>query len=1265
MGEIFASPKVSLFSSSTDAIPQKEPESPEKFSEDCSASFTPIVQLEKVATETGEESEIVLFCDKAKLYRYDAEGRQWKERGVGDLKILKNTQNQSLRIIMRRDQVKKVCLNHGILPGMNLEFMGSRKNTLIWFTHADYSDEEVKAEKFAARFKSELAVTKFKECFDSVIKEGSELFSPKKTQEERAVQSAEVQSAELARNVNVKQDINEQEDEKQQEVRKKELVVPSGMSNTKDSSLTFQSIGSFANVFSKSEGPTTAEHKTTLPPFEQLSNFQEPSSLQATASTKDTTNLQGTRSRNLFSFGKSPATVSETGNTFSWPVSGTQKLFSIGSLGTSSTPTLSFPAAEIQDPGKLVSENVYSNNQNFGSFTFNWPKTESGKSDSIKGPFSFSSVDNQAVEKLSINDGNKGNKNNIPSFSWGGLAPVQGSSVFSVGFSKEIPRKEVEKRIVDSSHSPEKSDEKETYDPSEAIVTLERIESSSGEEGEMPIFIEWAKAYRFDTETKEWKERGRGNVKILQNKTTGQYRLIMRRDQVKKIAINHVLTTNMKLEENSASKSSWIWFTNADFSDEVAKPEKLAVRFKTEEISMRFKNAFDQAVKEVNAGPNSGTVSEDKTLRSLEKLTEAPKVNVFVDSSLSANDELVITYVKEATAEEQAYAEQFRLPSTFFAPVSEIQSRKKNEGKPKASVAAIRADDSHKIMPSIMNSNGLTFADLVSKSTDAFSSFSSSPGRLQEFKGQGSVLFGRKEEDHEGADEGDYLSFKPIVSLTKTETKTGEEEEEVMFAERCKLYRFDKDNSQWKERGVGDMKILYNSRQRTSRIIMRRDVVFKLGANHVIQPGMEVTSKEGRENTWMWKTNADFADEEPKEEAFTVKFRSADIGKKFAEVFEKCLIRAEKEDQHEEKDEESGKVVGQVSPQRCFDTRAEKPVAPEEIDSVLLTGHEGLSPMLTYEGKADSLAQNSKDENDHKKQVLSTQRNSSQIDSEVNESGTSGNLAESRVMQSVSRTDSDVNESGTSGNLAESRVMQSEAEEKETLQSNTFGSQFSAPDFSALAQSGANAFTGASKGGFVNAGAKLFGSETENYEGQNPRLEAIVQLEQVESKSGEENEDVLFENRVKLYRFFKETKEWKERGVGVIKLLRHRSTKLGRLIMRRDTILKIAANHALTKGMKLDDSRSSTRTLAWTALADVSDDEPAESMFAVKFKSDEVLREFSRVFHALCSGDELQAWEGKRETEHSTQASATGFCSPEIRQELQNYIDENTSQASK
>ena len=54
------------------------------------------------------------------------------------------------------------------------------------------------------------------------------------------------------------------------------------------------------------------------------------------------------------------------------------------------------------------------------------------------------------------------------------------------------------------------------------------------------------------------------------------------------------------------------------------------------------------------------------------------------------------------------------------------------------------------------------------------------------------------------------------------------------------------------------------------------------------------------------------------------------------------------------------------------------------------------------------------------------------------------------------------------------------------------------------------------------------------------------------------------DRRAKLFRFDKSTDEWKERGVGEVKLLRNRESKKIRLVMRRDKTLKVCANHLST-----------------------------------------------------------------------------------------------------
>lgn len=47
---------------------------------------------ELVTVKTGEEDETPIFVNRAKLYKFDLTKKEWKERGVGDLKILKHNE---------------------------------------------------------------------------------------------------------------------------------------------------------------------------------------------------------------------------------------------------------------------------------------------------------------------------------------------------------------------------------------------------------------------------------------------------------------------------------------------------------------------------------------------------------------------------------------------------------------------------------------------------------------------------------------------------------------------------------------------------------------------------------------------------------------------------------------------------------------------------------------------------------------------------------------------------------------------------------------------------------------------------------------------------------------------------------------------------------------------------------------------------------------------------------------------------------------------
>ena len=66
---------------------------------------------------------------------------------------------------------------------------------------------------------------------------------------------------------------------------------------------------------------------------------------------------------------------------------------------------------------------------------------------------------------------------------------------------------------------------------------------------------------------------------------------------------------------------------------------------------------------------------------------------------------------------------------------------------------------------------------------------------------------------------------------------------------------------EWKERGVGEVKILHNPSAGSHRIVMRRDFVLNICANHIITGDMDLAPAFGSDKAWVWFTAADMANE--------------------------------------------------------------------------------------------------------------------------------------------------------------------------------------------------------------------------------------------------------------------------------------------------------------------------------------------------------------------------------------------------------------------
>jgi len=136
-----------------------------------------------------------------------------------------------------------------------------------------------------------------------------------------------------------------------------------------------------------------------------------------------------------------------------------------------------------------------------------------------------------------------------------------------------------------------------------------------------------------------------------------------------------------------------------------------------------------------------------------------------------------------------------------------------------------------------------------------------------------------------------------------------------------------------------------------------------------------------------------------------------------------------------------------------------------------------------------------------------------------------------------------------------------------------------------------------------------------NVEEHDPQYEPVMKLtEQVETKTFEEDEEPIFKMRAKLFRFDNQATEWKERGTGEVRLLKHKETNRVRLVMRRDKILKLCANHAITPDMKLQPNIGSDRSWVWKVAADYAENEPTAETLAIRFANSENAQQFKTEF---------------------------------------------------
>uniref|UniRef100_A0A8C5W7D0 RAN binding protein 2 n=1 Tax=Microcebus murinus TaxID=30608 RepID=A0A8C5W7D0_MICMU len=491
-----------------------------------------------------------------------------------------------------------------------------------------------------------------------------------------------------------------------------------------------------------------------------------------------------------------------------------------------------------------------------------------------------------------------------------------------------------------------------------------------------------------------------------------------------------------------------------------------------------------------------------------------------------------------------------------------------------------------------------TFADLAKSTSGEGFQFGKKDPNFKGFLGAGEKLFSsqsgkvadkantssdiEKDDDAYKTEDSDDIHFEPVVQMPeKVELVTGEEDEKVLYSQRVKLFRFDAEISQWKERGLGNLKILKNEVNGKLRMLMRREQVLKVCANHWITTTMNLKPLSGSDRAWMWLAS-DFSDGDAKLEQLAAKFKTPELAEEFKQKFEEC--------------------------QRLL------------LDIPLQTPHK-----LVDTGRAAKLIQRAEEMKSGLKDLKTVLTNDQTkvIDEESKNLGTGAATASDTTVKpnpesigpSLEWDNYDLREDALDDSVSSSSVHASPLASSPVRKNlfrfgeSTTGFNFSFK--SALSPSKSPAKLNQS-GTSVGTDEESDVTQEEERDGQ--YFEPVVPLpDLVEVSSGEENEQVVFSHRAKLYRYDKDVGQWKERGIGDIKILQNYDNKQVRIVMRRDQVLKLCANHRITPDMTLQNMKGTERVWVWTA-CDFADGERKVEHLAVRFKLQDVADSFKKIF---------------------------------------------------
>jgi Ran-binding protein 1 len=117
----------------------------------------------------------------------------------------------------------------------------------------------------------------------------------------------------------------------------------------------------------------------------------------------------------------------------------------------------------------------------------------------------------------------------------------------------------------------------------------------------------------------------------------------------------------------------------------------------------------------------------------------------------------------------------------------------------------------------------------------------------------------------------------------------------------------------WRERGIGEARILRHREHQRLRLLMRQEKTMKVIANHAIDPRIKLEPNVGSDRSWVWSA-FDYAGGSLEETVFALRFADSEIAGDFKKKFTECQEEMEKLLAGEDKPgEDGGKGADEVA----------------------------------------------------------------------------------------------------------------------------------------------------------------------------------------------------------------------------------------------------------------------------------------------------------------------------------------------------------------